>query len=86
MLVVYEKLLTQRHYAYMAYTYMKMGEYIKGIEFSKDYLNLEHSSISGVKNRIDEILEQEKEAGKLGESSGLEITRIKWEDFTCIGG
>ncbi|MCI9038311.1 MAG: hypothetical protein HFJ29_00270 [Clostridia bacterium] len=86
MLVVYEKLLTQRHYAYMAYTYMKMGEYIKGIEFSKDYLNLQHSSISGVKNRIDEILEQEREAGKLGESSSLNIKRIKWEDFTCIGG
>lgn len=63
-LVVYEDLLTQRHCAYIAYVYMKMGKDTEGIEFAEDYLGLEDCSAMGVRSKIDEILEQERSQGK----------------------
>ncbi len=71
-LVVYEDLLTQRHCAYIAYVYMKMGKDTEGIEFAEDYLGLEDCSTMGVRNKIDEILEQERsqeKAATKGESN-----------------
>ncbi|MCI9413364.1 MAG: hypothetical protein HFJ31_02465 [Clostridia bacterium] len=71
-LVVYEDLLTQRHCAYIAYVYMKMGKDAEGIEFAEDYLGLEDCSAMGVRNKIDEILEQERSQEKvvaIGESN-----------------
>ena len=71
-LVVYEDLLTQRHCAYIAYVYMKMGKDTEGIEFAEDYLGLEDCSAMGVRNKIDEILEQERSQEKvvaIGESN-----------------
>jgi len=59
-LVVYEELLTQRHCAYIAYAYMKMEKYEEGIKFTEAYLGLRDCSKVGVKNKINEILEQEK--------------------------
>ena len=71
-LVEHEDLLTQRHCAYIAYAYMKMGKDAEGIEFAEDYLGLEDCSAMGVRNKIDEILEQERsqeKAAAKGESN-----------------
>lgn len=84
-LVLYEKMLTKRHYAYMAYAYMKMGNLEEGIEFAVDYLQLKEKTQEGVKTKIDEVLEEERETAKTHSSSDLNATRIEWADFTCIG-
>lgn len=85
-LVIHATFLTQSHYAYMAYAYMKMGRYMDGIEFAEDYLNLENSSIKGVKDRIDEILEQEKEKEKSGAADSSQNIRIEWTEMEELGG
>ena len=61
MLDNYGSLLTQEHYALFAYGYVKVREYMKGIEIGEEYLELETSSLSALQKRIDEILEREKE-------------------------
>ena len=56
-LVEYEAMLEPIHYAYITYTYMKMGQYQTGIEFAEEYLNLEEPSIAGVKEKIEETIQ-----------------------------
>lgn len=85
-LVKYEAFLTQRHYAYIAYAYMKIGKYMDGIEFTEVYLNLENSSIKGVKDRIDEILEQEKDKEKSGVVASSQNMKIEWPEMEDFGG
>ncbi len=60
MLVEYEPFLTVTHYAFISYTYMKMGIYDKGIEIAKEYLDLKEHSAYAVKAKIYEIIEEQK--------------------------
>ena len=82
-LVVYEGLLTQRHCAYIAYAYMKMDKHTEGIEFAIDYLGLENSSAVGVRDKINEILEQEinqKRAQTEGDTRKSTSLLSNWEE------
>lgn len=60
MLVEYEPFLTVTHYAFISYSYMKMGIYDKGIEIAKEYLDLKEHSAYAVKAKIYEITEEQR--------------------------
>lgn len=83
-LVEYEIFLTQSHYAYMAYVYMKMEKNEEGIEFAVEYLNLQSSSTKAVKDRIDEILKQEKERESPRATDNSQNMGTGWPDLDSI--
>lgn len=56
MLLEYSEFLTQEDYALFAYGYVKVREYLKAIQFGEQYLNLDELSLSALKARLDEIL------------------------------
>ena len=60
-IALYEDLLQPSNYAYIAYAYIKVDEYLKGIEIGEQYLQLEEPSIQGLNKKINEILALEKE-------------------------
>ena len=57
----YPELLGRREYAFFAYAYSKVGEYLKAIELGEEYLELDTPSISALKSKIEEVLQEEKE-------------------------
>lgn len=83
-LVKYEIFLTQSHYAYMAYAYMKMEKNEEGIEFAVEYLNLQSSSTKAVKDRIDEILNQERGKESPRATDNSQNMRKGWPDLDSI--
>ena len=56
----YPELLGRREYAFFAYAYSKVGEYLKAIELGEEYLELDTPSISALQKKIKEVLEEEK--------------------------
>ena len=56
----YPELLGRREYAFFAYAYSKVGEYLKAIELGEEYLELDIPSISALQKKIKEVLEEEK--------------------------
>lgn len=83
-LVKYEMFLTQSHYAYMAYAYMKMEKNEEGIEFAVEYLNLQSSSTKAVKDRIDEILNQERGKESPRATDNSQNMGTGWPDLDSI--
>lgn len=66
-LAEYEMFLTETDYAFIAYAYMKIGDYLNAIQFGEKYLNLQEPSISGVTKKIDEVLENAKKQQRVKE-------------------
>ena len=56
----YPELLGRREYAFFAYAYSKVGEYLKAIELGEEYLELDTPSISALQKKIKEVMEEQK--------------------------
>ena len=50
-----------KEYAFFAYAYSKVSEYMKAIDIGEEYLELDTPSISALKSKIEEVLQEEKE-------------------------
>lgn len=57
----YPELLGRKEYAFFAYAYSKVSEYMKAIDIGEEYLELDTPSISALKSKIEEVLQEEKE-------------------------
>lgn len=71
----YPELLGIKEYTLFAYAYVKAGSYLQAIDIGEEYLELETPSISALKTKIEEILNEEKEKKEdqyIGDSTGDE--------------
>ena len=70
----YPELLGRKEYAFFAYAYSKVSEYMKAIDIGEEYLELDTPSISALKSKIEEVLQEEKEkaGATIGDSNGDE--------------
>lgn len=66
----YPEFLGRKEYAFFAYAYSKVSEYIKAIDIGEEYLGLDTPSISALKSKIEEVLQEEKEKEKIGATIG----------------
>ena len=66
----YPELLGRKEYAFFAYAYSKVSEYMKAIDIGEEYLGLDTPSISALKSKIEEVLQEEKEKEKIGATIG----------------
>ena len=66
----YPELLGRKEYAFFAYAYSKVSEYMKAIDIGEEYLGLDTPSISALKSKIEEVLQKEKEKEKIGATIG----------------
>lgn len=57
----YPEFLGRKEYAFFAYAYSKVSEYMKAIDIGEEYLELDTPSISALKSKIEEVLQEEKE-------------------------
>ena len=57
----YPEFLGRKEYAFFAYAYSKVSEYMKAIDIGEEYLGLDTPSISALKSKIEEVLQEEKE-------------------------
>lgn len=60
-LYLYPEFIGRKEYAFFAYAYAKVSEYMKAMDIGEEYLGLETPSISALKNKIEEVLQEEKE-------------------------
>lgn len=71
----YPELLGIKEYTLFAYAYVKAGSYLQAIDIGEEYLGLDTPSISALKTKIEEILNEEKEKKEgqyVGDSTGDE--------------
>ncbi len=61
-LVDYEDKLSRQDYAFFAYSYVKIGEYLQAIDLGEETLDLQDSTIDGIKEKISEVLEETKQS------------------------
>ena len=66
----YPEFLGRKEYAFFAYAYSKVSEYMKAIDIGEEYLGLDTPSISALKSKIEEVLQKEKEKEKIGATIG----------------
>ncbi len=74
-LVTYQEFLQRPEYALLTYGYMKIGEYYKAAYVAKQYLKFKKFGIKEMAEKINDILEQEKNKQSISLNESNEETR-----------